>query len=50
MDNLDNRDIGVGVGDAAPDATLRDADGAEVLLSAFWAERPAALVFLRHFG
>ena len=40
----------VGVGDSAPDLTLRDHDGAEVRLSSYWREQPVALIFLRHFG
>lgn len=38
------------VGDPAPDATLIDMAGNKVILSSFWAQRPVALVFLRHFG
>ena len=30
--------------------TLRDDSGAHVRLRDLWAERPAALVFLRHYG
>jgi len=30
--------------------TLSDDDGREVRLRDLWAERPAALVFLRHYG
>ena len=39
-------------GDFAPDVTLRDADGAEGLLSDLWTRTPRGLVliFLRHFG
>ena len=40
----------VGVGDRAPDVTIRDEDGREVALSSFWTQRPTALVFVRHFG
>ena len=40
----------IGVGDQAPDATLRDAHGDEVTLSSLWRQRPLVLVFLRHFG
>jgi hypothetical protein len=29
---------------------LQDASGTPRRVSAFWAERPVALVFLRHFG
>lgn len=42
--------IAITVGMAAPDITLRDADGVERALSEFWTERPTALVFVRHFG
>lgn len=40
----------VGVGDAAPDAMLRDEDGNEVALHTLWRARPAVLVFVRHYG
>ena len=30
--------------------TLQDDSGANVPLADLWAERPAALVFLRHYG
>lgn len=40
----------VGVGNAAPDVTIRDEDGNEVSLQSFWTQRPTALVFVRHFG
>ena len=30
--------------------TVLDPDGNIVVLGSFWAERPAVLVFLRHFG
>jgi peroxiredoxin len=40
----------VQVGDPAPDVTVLDTRGQEVALSVFWRERPAVLVFLRHFG
>ena len=29
---------------------LQDADGEDVRLGELWAERPAVLVFLRHYG
>jgi hypothetical protein len=29
---------------------LPDAEGREVRLGSLWAERPAVLVFLRHYG
>jgi hypothetical protein len=38
------------VGDAAPDVIVTEPSGREVGLSSFWRERPAVLVFLRHFG
>jgi peroxiredoxin len=38
------------VGDAAPDLQLEDSSGNQVSLSDFWAERPALLLFWRHFG
>jgi hypothetical protein len=38
------------VSDAAAHAVVRDLDGHEHELQELWAERPAVLVFLRHFG
>lgn len=35
---------------ALADAVLRDHTGADVRLGGLWAERPAVLAFLRHFG
>ena len=32
------------------DLTLTDDEGRDVALRDLWAERPAALVFLRHYG
>jgi len=32
------------------DLTLSDDEGRDVALRDLWAERPAALVFLRHYG
>ncbi|HLZ69319.1 MAG TPA: hypothetical protein VKV26_05340 [Dehalococcoidia bacterium] len=37
-------------GDAAPDLEVDRADGTPLALSALWRERPALLVFLRHYG
>lgn len=37
-------------GDYAPNVTLKRPDGEPVALSSLWADRPAVLVFLRHFG
>jgi hypothetical protein len=31
-------------------APIRDLDGGEHALGELWADRPAVLVFLRHFG
>lgn len=36
--------------DPAPDVALPDTTGAVRRLSEFWGERPALLIFLRHFG
>jgi hypothetical protein len=36
--------------DALADIVLPDQDGAEVRLGDLWSERPAALVWLRHYG
>jgi peroxiredoxin len=38
------------VGDSAPDLDVLDANGHEIPLSSFWADRPAVLALLRHFG
>lgn len=38
------------IAEAAATAHIRDLDGKEHELREFWAERPAVLVFLRHFG
>jgi hypothetical protein len=40
----------VEVGDQAPDPVVLDTRGVEVRLSTTWADRPAVLAFLRHFG
>ena len=45
---LDERPIQVG--DAAPDLVLPDTAGEAQRLSAYWADGPVHLVFLRHFG
>jgi hypothetical protein len=34
----------------AASAVVRDLDGVEHRLERLWAERPAVLAFLRHFG
>ena len=36
--------------DALAGIVLLDHDGAEVTLGSLWSERPAALVWLRHYG
>src|SRR6266545_1773577 len=38
------------VGDTAPDFELLDSKGKPVLLSSFWYEKPALLLFWRHYG
>jgi hypothetical protein len=38
------------VADSAAHAVIRGLDGHEYELHELWAERPALLVFLRHFG
>ena len=38
------------VGDEAPDFELADADGRVVHLSSFWREKPAVILFWRHYG
>lgn len=37
-------------GQQAPDAEVLLSDGTGTRLTYLWAERPVALVFLRHFG
>jgi hypothetical protein len=32
------------------EVVMQDADGRSVRLGSLWTERPAALVFVRHFG
>jgi hypothetical protein len=36
--------------DDLEDVVLQDSDGEDVGLGDLWAERPAVLVFLRHYG
>jgi hypothetical protein len=36
--------------DGLADVVFEDADGGEVRLGSLWEERPAVLVFLRHYG
>jgi hypothetical protein len=36
--------------DALADVVLEDSSGAEVRLGDLWADQPAVLVFLRHYG
>lgn len=38
------------VGDRAPDTNVQDAHGAPYALAQLWADGPAVLMFLRHFG
>jgi hypothetical protein len=38
------------VGDPAPDAVVLDGAGDRANLSTLWRDRPALLVFLRHYG
>ncbi len=38
------------VGDKAPDIRLENLDGETVRLSSFWRDRPALLMFWRHYG
>jgi hypothetical protein len=38
------------IAEAAAIARIRDLDGNEHDLRELWAEKPAVLVFLRHFG
>jgi hypothetical protein len=36
--------------DELGEVVVRDLDGADVRLGELWRDRPAALVFLRHYG
>ena len=36
--------------DELADIVLQDSNGADVRLGSLWEERPAVLVFLRHYG
>jgi hypothetical protein len=36
--------------DELADLVLQDSNGADVRLGSLWEERPAVLVFLRHYG
>lgn len=38
------------IGEEAARARIRDLDGREHELAETWAERPAVLAFVRHFG
>jgi len=38
------------IGDRAPNVTVLDGSGRRRRLSSFWKDRPAVLVFLRHYG
>ena len=38
------------VGDKAPDSELPDSDGQVVKLSSYWQDRPALILFWRHYG
>jgi peroxiredoxin len=49
-DEFTNYGLGLTLGEVAPDMTLRNEDGEETQLSAYWREGPTALVFIRHFG
>lgn len=43
-------DKAVGVGGAAPDFVYATGEGARERLAQYWQERPALLLWLRHFG
>lgn len=44
------KEVPLQVGDSAPDLELQDASGASVHLRDFWRDRPALLLFWRHYG
>jgi hypothetical protein len=45
-----NSKVHPAVGDAAPDYIYQDGAGSERRVSELWAEGPALIVWLRHFG
>lgn len=47
---MDDQYLRIDVGVMAPDVWLKDEDDQDILLSTCWRDRPAALVFVRHFG
>ncbi len=42
--------VALAIGAMAPDLQLRTGDGEPMRLSDLWRDRPALLVFLRHYG
>lgn len=48
--NTRHEDLPPQPGDMAPDLELRDTTGATRQLSEFWAQAPALVLFMRHFG
>ena len=50
MEVRNEEQTGPVAGERAPDVVLRDETGGEVALSSYWAQAPAALLFVRHFG
>jgi len=42
--------MGVGVGGTVPEFAYALASGESRLLSALWADKPAVILWLRHFG
>jgi hypothetical protein len=50
MNQPDSSKAHPAVGDSAPDFLYQDGAGKERQLSELWAEGPALVVWLRHFG
>jgi hypothetical protein len=46
----DNRRMASTLSNRLADISLPDADGKQRRLGSLWAERPAVIVFLRHYG
>jgi hypothetical protein len=42
--------VGKLVPESLASSTVLDREGRQILLESFWAEGPAVLVFMRHFG
>jgi hypothetical protein len=47
---MPSRPQGPADADAIAGVVLQDSDGVDVTLGSLWVDRPAVLVFLRHYG